>query len=140
MTVTSGIALWTIVAPASSSAPAISTVNGMAPNRSSWPERSALSTTRWLSTNVPFALPWSTTAHSSPRRSRRACLRETDPSLTTTSQVGSRPTRALSLLTSMGAAPEVGTRRKAAMKFLLQCGVNVWVAGGDSRFRSLPRQ
>jgi hypothetical protein len=57
MTVASGIALWTIVALASSSAPSISTVNGMAPKRSSCPERSGLSTTRWLSTNVPFALP-----------------------------------------------------------------------------------
>jgi hypothetical protein len=57
MTVASGIALWTMVAPVSSSAPVISTVNGMAPKRSSCPERRTVSTIRWLSTNVPFALP-----------------------------------------------------------------------------------
>jgi hypothetical protein len=78
----------------------------------------ALSAIRWLSRNVPLALAWSTTAQPPPRRSMRACFRETEPSFRTTSHVGSRPTMIWSLVTSIG-SPEAGTRRKLAMTVLL---------------------
>src|SRR5688572_6422244 len=83
--------LWTIVAPPSSP-PMSSTVKDMPPKRTSWPALRLPSATRWPSMKVPLALAWSTTCHSSPRRSIRACLRETEPSATTTSAEGSRPT------------------------------------------------
>jgi hypothetical protein len=111
-TVASGEAEATIVAARSSSS--VSTWKLTVPNRTSCPERKSASPTRWLSTNVPLALPWSTTAQFAPRLSMRACLRETEPSATTTSHVGSRPTRACSFETSMG-APEAGTSLRMAM-------------------------
>jgi hypothetical protein len=111
-TVASGASVNIVASMASS--PSISTRKLTAPKRSSWPERSVVSATRWLSTKVPLALPWSTTIQLRPRFSRRACLRETEPSLSTTSQVVSRPTSTWSWPISMG-DPEAGTSRNEAM-------------------------
>src|SRR6266850_867885 len=115
-TVASGPVVRIVVAESS---PSISTLYAMAPKRSSWPLCSGDSATRWLSRNVPLALPWSTTNHPTVRRSTRACLRETEPSLTTMSQPGSRPTRVLSLSTSIAPPPAAGTSRRLAMLLLL---------------------
>src|SRR5262245_40296022 len=98
-----------VVAPRSSASPSIITLKGTPPSRSSWPLRSPASATRWLSRKVPLALAWSTTAQLSPRHTRRACRRDTEPSGTTTSQVASRPT-STSLVISKG-APKTGIRR-----------------------------
>ena len=56
MTVASGDVEATMVA-AKSSSPSMSTRKVTAPKRISWPDLSAASATRWLSRNVPLALP-----------------------------------------------------------------------------------
>jgi hypothetical protein len=74
---------------------------------------------RWLSRNVPLALRWSTTNHAPRRHSICACRRETEPSFTYTSQPGSRPTTAVSFVTTRG-VPKAGTRRRTDMSFLFE--------------------
>src|SRR5258708_856444 len=96
------------------SAASISTRKVTMPSRSSWPSCSSASATFWPFTNVPLALPWSTTVQPSPRCSITACLRETDLSSTTTSQVASRPTSVRSRLNS-SSVPVSPMRRMLAM-------------------------
>ena len=91
-----------------------STRNASAPKRSSCPFLSACSAMRRLLRYVPLALPWSTTHQIPPRCSRRACLLDTEPSATTISQLGSRPTTVWSLTTSIG-WPETGTSLRVAI-------------------------
>src|SRR5258708_16228447 len=96
------------------SAASISTRKVTMPSRSSWPSCSSAPATFWRCTNVPLGLPWSTTVQPSPRCSITACLRETDLSSTTTSQVASRPTSVRSRVNS-SSVPVSPMRRKLAM-------------------------
>ena len=56
-----------------------------------WCARTA-SVTGWSSTRVPFVLSRSTTAHASPRSSKRTCIVETASSVSTSSAPCPRPT------------------------------------------------
>jgi len=74
----------------------------MLPDAPQTPRKEGVFAMRRLLRYVPFALPWSTTHQAPPRRSSRAWRRDTEPSDTTISQLGSRPTTDWSLTTSTG--------------------------------------